>query len=65
MSEFNFQGSFFMVPNTNNIIHCISDDYGKKYAKFRDTITKDIFEIYKEYLLDDYLYLNMMSMSIG
>jgi hypothetical protein len=54
-----------MVPNTNNIIHCISDDYGKKYAKFRDTITKDIFEIYKEYLLDDYLYLNMMSMSIG
>lgn len=65
MSEFNLQGNYFKIPNTNDIILCVNDIKGIKYANFKYLNNENIVKIQKEFVIEDYLWLEMMSKSMG
>jgi len=65
MSEFNLQGNYFKIPNSDEIILCVSDIKGMKYASFKYENNENIIKLRKEIVIEDYLWLEMMSISIG
>jgi hypothetical protein len=65
MSEFNLQGNYFKIPNSDEIILCVSDIKGIKYASFKYENNENIIKIRKDIVIEDYLWLEMMTISIG
>lgn len=65
MSEFNLQGNYFKIPNSDETILCVSDVKGLKYASFKHENNENIIKIRKDIVIEDYLWLEMMSVSMG
>ena len=65
MSEFNLQGNYFKIPDSDEIILCVSDIKGMKYASFKYENNEIIIKIRKDIVIEDYLWLDMMSISMG
>lgn len=55
MSYYNLLGHYFRI--NEEILECINDTNGKKFATFRNIYTYDIFTIRKEFVIEDYEYL--------
>lgn len=65
MSEFNLQGNYFKIPDLDEIILCVSDIKGMKYASFKYENNENIIKLRKDIVIEDYLWLDMMSISMG
>ena len=65
MSEFNLQGNYFKIPDSDEIILCVSDIKGMKYASFKYENNENIIKLRKDIVIEDYLWLEMMSVSMG
>jgi hypothetical protein len=65
MSEFNLQGNYFKIPDSDEIILCVSDIKGMKYASFKYENNENIIKLRKDIVIEDYLWLDMMSISMG
>lgn len=45
MSEFNLQGNYFKIPNSDETILCVSDAKRLKYASFKHENNENIIKI--------------------
>lgn len=56
MSEWILMGHYFRL--NDEIIECIDDAIGRRYATFRNIYNYDITSIRKEFVCEDYEYLD-------
>lgn len=60
MSQFNLQGEFFKL--NNDTFECILDTRGDRFATLRNILTYDTIRIRKEYIIEEYEYIDRSSL---
>ncbi len=56
MSQYNLFGHYFRL--NDEILECIADATGKRFATFRNIYTFEITTIRKEFVIEDYEFLD-------